>query len=193
MSGGGGGCTSGKCHPVARESAETPHQSVSQPGRFRIYSPQSDVYSLLPFLNERLAITPSLTAENYCRLNEELTPAHVRACVSIQRSLRLLLNWAPACDLTCHMASLPNVHFLPSFYSSPRRKVEVEGRRKREGKGWMRHEVKQAWTARWEERDQVKAGGEIKGGAFRKFSVFFCFFTRQHRTSRASTKLLIPG
>lgn len=58
----------------------------------------------------------------------------------------------------------------------------------------MRHEVKRAWTARWEEREQVKAGGEIKGGGFRKFSgFFFFFFTRQHRTSRASRKLLIPG
>lgn len=74
------------------------------------------------------------------------------------------------------MASLPNVHFLPSFYGSPPGKVEVEGRRKREGKGRMRHEVKRAWTARWEERDQVKAGGELKGGGFRKFSVLFFVF-----------------
>lgn len=100
-----------------------------------------------------------------------------RSRASIQRSLRLLLNWAPACDLTCHMASLPKRSLFTFFLQFPPEKSgSKRAGEKREGKGWMRHEVKRAWTARWEERDQVKAGGEIKGGGFRKFSVFFCFF-----------------
>lgn len=60
----------------------TPHQSglllSSKSGAVVwIYSLQSDVYSLLPFLNERLTITLSLTAANYCYLNEGLM---VRLC-----------------------------------------------------------------------------------------------------------------
>lgn len=140
-----------KCHPVAYESPETPHQSVSQSGRFRIYSPQSDVYSPLPFLNERLAITPSLAAENYCLLNEELT-------------FHLKLALPPFKLGTCMWFNLPhgltpNVHFLPSFHCSPGKSaVEVEDSRKWEGRGWMRRwggrrEIKGRQVEKWKEKD----------------------------------------
>lgn len=120
-----------KCHPVAHESLETPHQSVSQSGRFRIYSPQSDVYSPLPFLNECLAITPSLTAENYCLLNEELTFHSRLALPSFKLGTCMWFN-LPHC-LT------PDINFLHSFNCSPGKSaVEVEDSRKWEGRGWMR-------------------------------------------------------
>lgn len=37
-------------------------------------------------------------------------------------------------------------------------------------------------TVRWEERDQVKAGGEMKGGGFGKSSTFFFFFRSNRGT-----------
>lgn len=63
----------------------TPHQSSlllsSKSGTVvRIYSLESDVYSLLPFLNEPLTITLSLTEPNYCYLNEGLM-VHLCVCV----------------------------------------------------------------------------------------------------------------
>lgn len=99
----------------------TPHQSSlllsSKSGTVvRIYSLESDVYSLLPFLNEPLTITLSLTEPNYCYLNEGLMVhlcvyvcTHVCMCVFPSQSLHHLR--APVCDLTSHMAFLPKYAF----------------------------------------------------------------------------------
>lgn len=113
-----------------------------------IYSLQSDVYSPLPFLNERLTITLSLTAANYCELNEgamtclACTCAFVCVCVSVEHSPHRFLR-APVCDLTCHMAFLPKYTF--TFLLSTEKWSEGNDER---GEGW---------------RDEKAIKGEMRG------------------------------
>lgn len=82
----------------------TPHQSSlllsSKSGSVVwIYSLHWDVYLPLPFLNERLTITLSLTSANYCHLNEGFI-----VCVCVCVCVSECLSRAPVCDLMFHRA-----------------------------------------------------------------------------------------
>lgn len=128
-----------------------------------IYSLQSDVYSPLPFLNEQLTITLSLTAANYCHLNEGLTVC-LRVCFHLALS--------PSFKTTCMWFNVPQglplkLHFY-LFFNYPLKR-EVEERRAR----W-RDEEATKWKSTQEEEITTISGykGQKKGVHFKLH--FYC-------------------